>query len=345
MTGPNERVFARALVASMADDVGQPPDEVLAQILEVTAQVRPLPRFIALIVEPPMVMPQRVVVGIRRNRLLMAAAALLVATSLVASGVAGAWLGDLLAPTPAPDALDRLRSATTVRVAVSPAHPQLSASDGTLSGFDVDVAIAVADRLGLEATIVPMARSQLATSSAEWDVALPTQADWSLDRDVYLVTDSYYAWRREVLVPADSGAATLPDVQGQPMCAIAGDAGAHWLLGEFSPPGPDPAPTALVPSTLILRDSDDACLADLADGTVRAVVSAAMSRADLADHPELRSIASLPPEPRAIVVRRAGPDPTSLLGEIERALDDMRRDGTLARLSTERFGENLTMAP
>ena len=84
MSAGNDRILARALVSAMNDDVGQPPEEVLARVLGETEQARPLPRLVALVVEPPIVMPARVVVGIRRSRLLMVAAALLIATTFVA---------------------------------------------------------------------------------------------------------------------------------------------------------------------------------------------------------------------------------------------------------------------
>ena len=146
MSAGNDRVLARALVSAMNDDVGQPPEEVLARVLGETERARPLPRLVALVVEPPIVMPARVVVGIRRSRLLMVAAALLIATTFVASGIAGAWVERLTAPSKPPDALERLQSLGTVRIAVSP--------DGVADSFEADVARALAERLGLPVSVV-----------------------------------------------------------------------------------------------------------------------------------------------------------------------------------------------
>ena len=337
MSAGNDRILARALVSAMNDDVGQPPEEILARILGETEQVRPLPRLVALVVEPPIVMPARVVVGIRRSRLLMVAAALLVATTLVASGIAGGWVERLTAPSKPPNALERLQSLGTVRIAVSP--------DGAADSFDADVARALAERLGLPVTMVPVATTDLTGSSASWDVALPAAPEWSLDRDDFMVTEPYYAWSRAVLVPVGSGATSLADVQGQPICAVAGDLGERWLMGALSSPGPSLASVPPLPSAMILRDNDAACLAALEEDTVRAVVTASMSPADVAGRTDLRSVASLPPEPRAIVVSRDGPDPSAFIRAIEDTLDDMQRDGTLGRYSTSRFGADLTVQP
>ena len=230
MSGGNDRVFARALTSAMNDDVGQPPEEVLARVLGETERIRPLPRLVALVVEPPIVMPARVVVGIRRSRLLVVAAALLIATSFVASGIAGAWVERLTAPSKPPDALERMQSLGTVRIAVSP--------DGGADSFDADVARTLAERLGLPVRVVAVPASDLMTTRASWDVALPTVPDWSLDRDDFVVTEPYYAWPRAVLVPTGSGGTSLADVQGQPICAVAGDLGERWLMGAMASPGP-----------------------------------------------------------------------------------------------------------
>lgn len=337
MSAGNDRVLARALVSAMTDDVGQPPEELLARVLGETERARPLPRLVALVVEPPIVMPARVVVGIRRSRLLMVAAALLIATTFVASGIAGAWVERLTAPNKPSDALERLQSLGAVRIAISP--------DRAADSFDTDVAGALAERLGLPVSMVAVATSDLTASVASWDVALPMAPEWSLDRDDFAVTEPYYAWPRQVLVPTGSGATSLSDVQGQPICAVTGDLGERWLMGALSTPGPTLANVPPLPSAMILRDTDAACLAALEDGTVRAVVTAAMSPIDVAARSDLRSVGRLPPEPRAIVVSRLGPDPSGLIAAIEDTLGDMRRDGTLGRLSTSRFGVDLTVQP
>ncbi len=337
MSAGNDRILARALVSAMNDDVGQPPEEVLVRVLGETERARPLPRFVALVVEPPIVMPARVVVGIRRSRLLMIATALLIATTFVASGIAGAWVERLTAPSKPTDALERLQSVGTMRIAISP--------DGAADSFDADVARALAERLGLPLSVVAVAPSDLAATAASWDVALPMVPEAGLDRDDFVVSEPFYAWPRAVLVPTESGGTSLADVQGQPICAVAGDLGERWLMGALGSPGPSLASVPPLPSAMILRDTDEACLAALEDGTVRAVVTAAMSPAELGARTNLRSVASLPPEPRAIVVSRDGPDPAALMAAIEATLDDMRRDGTLSRHSTTRFGADLTVQP
>jgi outer membrane protein assembly factor BamB len=86
MTTPMDRGLERALVAAMIEDVGQPPERLLAEILGKTQAGRPLPTVVALLAAPPMVLPTRVAVGVRRNRILLLAAALLLVGAALLAG-------------------------------------------------------------------------------------------------------------------------------------------------------------------------------------------------------------------------------------------------------------------
>jgi outer membrane protein assembly factor BamB len=81
----SDRVFERRLTAALIDDVGRAPEAVLARVLGETERIRPLPQVLAVLAEPPMVMPERVLVGVRRKWLLLAAATLLLLTGLIAA--------------------------------------------------------------------------------------------------------------------------------------------------------------------------------------------------------------------------------------------------------------------
>ena len=81
------------------------------------------------------------------------------------------------------------------------------------------------------------------------------------------------------------------------------------------------------------------CLDDLAAGEVDAVVTSALTAADIAVRPAVRTLGQpILLDPRTIVARTDGPDPTTLLQAADEALGEMRADGTLADLSRGRFG-------
>jgi ABC-type amino acid transport substrate-binding protein len=271
---------------------------------------------------------------------LVAAATLILMGSLVAHALIGGWLAPPTTPSPSPDALQRLMSGGVLRVAVRPDHPQSSATDGTVHGFDADVATELARRLGLRVELVVLAPTKLFAQSGGWDVGLPSTPAWSVDSTAFLSTSAYYAWPHLLLVPAASGATSVEDVQGQPICAVAGDAGQGWLLGRYDGVGQGAASTPPIPSTLLLKASDAECLAALESGQVRAVVTATMLPDEAASRPGIQAIDGPAPEPRVAVVARE--NSSGLLAAVDREIDAMRGDGTLVRLSQARFGADLT---
>jgi hypothetical protein len=92
--------FERLIADSMAGDTrGDAPDRVLNQILTTTSRVRPQPRWLALIKEPPMRLSSRVAVGSPTFRL--ASIAALTMALILALGAAVA-VGASLLPSPAP---------------------------------------------------------------------------------------------------------------------------------------------------------------------------------------------------------------------------------------------------
>jgi ABC-type amino acid transport substrate-binding protein len=258
--------------------------------------------------------------------ILLLAAALIVALSLLGIAVAG-WLPRI----PAPDALALIRSAGVVRIAVDSGTPQDLQPRGRPDEFGPEVADVLGARMELKVTVLPIAADELSRRFRDWDVALPWIASWEVDKTLLRPTPPLYGWPRVVLVRADSGASSLRDVAGQPVCAVAHDAGQDWLLGDFGPPDASPSSAPQLPSALIVRNDDAGCLQALDEGTVVAMVSARLSPADVGALPRLRVVAALPVETR--------------VAELSRVVGDLHDDGTLARLTRDRFGADLTVTP
>ena len=87
--------------------------------------------------------------------------------------------------------------------------------------------------------------------------------------------------------------------------------------------------------TLVTDPDDDACLARVADGDADAMVTAAWPRADIASRSGYRVLqeTEMALEPRAIVARSDGPDPTELLVALDDAIRALRADGMLTDLA------------
>ena len=137
---------------------------------------------------------------------------------------------------------------------------------------------------------------------------------------------------------AASGRSTIDDLAGQAICAVEGDVGESWLRGE----GGD-AP--IDGSVVVTRASDAECLAALADGAVAGMVTARMGPADLAARPTLAVLRGPPAEPRVVITSLAR-RPGSLMADVDAAIGELLADGTLTRLSKNRFGGyDLTRSP
>jgi ABC-type amino acid transport substrate-binding protein len=262
-----------------------------------------------------------------RTHRLLVAAALLVGTVGV-SVVVGALISrqnDL-----APDLLERVRTAGVLRVAVRPDHPQLLTPSAGLDGFDIDVADEIGSRLGLAVEIVPIAAGTMLMPEQvdRWDVALPSVPQDTVDTGRFEPSVPYYSWPHFLLVPSSSAASSLQDLAGQPICAVQGDSGERWLAAQAAGGSRN---------DVIVRGSDDECLDALATGDVAGAVTARLGPADLDVRPAFRAIPGPPAEPRTIVAGLRQ-NPFTLIARIDEIVGELRGDGTLERLSGNRFG-------
>ncbi len=233
------------------------------------------------------------------------------------------------------DLLREVDEVGTLRIAVRPDAPQAVA--GNLEGFDVDVGKAVAVKLGLIPTVVPVNASEMpGDGGTTWDVGMPSDAVIASDSRL-IAGSAYYRWPVYLVVPATSSATAITDLAGKSICVTEGSAGAGWLDHQADELVTVASPTPLG-ATAIVSTGDQACLDALAAGTADAMASARMSFADLSIRPSVRSIGEVLSESRTFVAARGGPDPSALLGRIDAALSVLRADGTLADLSRNRFG-------
>ncbi len=276
----------------------------------------------------------------------LAAAAALVLVLIGSFVVAG---GHLIRRPTTSTLLDEVRAAGAIRIAVRPDAPQVPAP-GPFGGFDDDVAQEVAARLGLRTLLqVVPADQMVGGANGGWDAALPSTVLSRDGADRFQSTSPYYNWPVYILVAASSGSRSMSDLDGATICAETGSVGESWLLGRLADMAGIEAAVA-PPSTPTVRSLDDeqACLDDVSGGRSAGMVTTTLLMADLATRPALSVLTGRPVlyEGRTIVADRTGADPDTMIREIQRVLDSMRDDGTLADLSARRFGgEDLSVPP
>jgi cystine transport system substrate-binding protein len=268
-----------------------------------------------------------------------AGASVVVALLAVRGGLVSPGTGDLRA---------RVTDTGVLRIAVRPDSPQVLLPNDAYAGFDVDVAQEVARRLGLRAELVvePFSEMLATTSEANWDVALPS-ASLSADRaSGYRASAPYYYWPSFLIVPASPPVLNIDALNGAKICVASGGVGQPWLSGRL-PPDVHQLTQPPTGATVHTRPDDAACLAEVSEGRSDAMVSTHLSAADIDIRLEFQALTGAPVvvEDRRVIARRSGPDATSLLADIERTIDAMRADGTLAQFSRNRFGGADLTAP
>jgi len=282
--------------------------------------------------------PSLRLLGGKRPRWPLLLFAAMLAVGIVGALGVGAWR-NLLATRL--DLLTEVRIAGKVTIAVRPDHPQFSMDGQVATGFDVDFARELARRLGVTANIVvePAASMLSAPGTGAWQLALPSLASWNVPSSAFVESRPYYQWPHFLVVPTAAPATTAAELAG-PICAVSGDGGEAWLRGDY---GGSPPPGASY--TVVTRATDDECLSLLLSHEAVGAVTADLTGGDLQARGGVRTIAGLDPEPRVVVLQRAsvnGAETASLLVAIDESIDAMRRDGTLGRLSENRFGIDLT---
>lgn len=225
------------------------------------------------------------------------------------------------------DPAARIREAGMLRVAMDPSFPPFEFVDAAdrSAGLDVDLAWALAERLGVQAHFVTT------TYDGLYDALIVGRADIIISalypdptRTRDFVFSAPYFNAGEMLVAPQSAAITGPDdLAGRRVAAVFGADGHMAALGWEETLSPPP--------TLTLYPSAAEALAALAAGEVEAaIVDGLAARAAAArGAPAALTAVLVTDEPYVIAARR---DDSALITLFDAYLDALRGDGTLDAL-------------
>ena len=207
--------------------------------------------------------------------------------------------------------------------------------DGSYVGFDLDLAKEVADRLDMEYVAQPIA----------WDSKDQELESGNVDciwngftingrEDDYTWTDAYMNNDQIVLVNPDSGITTLADLEGKTVCVQKDSSGLAALTDntELSDTFGD----------IVQVDSYLNAIMELESGAVDAVVMdelVAYYECDAAEGEFVILDESVSSEQYGVGFLLGN---TELRDKVQKALEDMAEDGTLAEISIKWFGEDIT---
>ena len=155
-----------------------------------------------------------------------------------------------------------------------------------------------------------------------------------------------YYWRSAAVVgTAGSRISASSDLDGKSLCVVSGSLAERWLAGTLQlPAGAAARPPAA--ASAVARPDAASCVAAVRDGSVTAYV-ADWGFGVGTPGPGLE-LSPLVPFSAGVVtaVDPSNPDGKQVLAAIDRAIGELRADGTLQRLSERRFGGvDMTVRP
>lgn len=222
-----------------------------------------------------------------------------------------------------------------------------------MQGFDVDVAKAIGDALGVE-TCFATPNWDIITAgnwADKWDVSVGSMTITTDRLKVLDFSVPYYYTPAVVAVHADAPYTSIDELAGMALCAGASTTYDVWLnqgdmgLPESSIYAQPPADVTAVP-----LDTDQECAQALASGRqdfVGYVTSQTVVNANIAAGLPVKQLGSpVFSENLAASFDKSSTLPTDTLrAEVDRIITGMHNDGTLTALSTQWFGEDITMDP
>lgn len=266
--------------------------------------------------------------------------------------------GEPVAPVAADDLLAEILENGVIRVSTDANYEPQSFlnSSGEFIGFDVDVAKEIAARLGVEVEFVTPDWDLITAGNwgGQWDMSVGSMTATTARAEVlHFATPAYYYTPAQFAAAADSGIATLADLNGKTICVGLSTTYETWLSGDLAALGlPESSYYADPPSevTIIPLQTDNECAQQIQAGrnefqaflTSNTVVEAAI-REGVAIVKIGSPVFS---ENLSVAFDRASvKDPASLVAKVGEIIAAMHADGTLSGFSTTWFAADLTADP
>jgi len=224
-----------------------------------------------------------------------------------------------------------------------------------MQGFDVDVAAAIGEYLGVETCFATPSWDAITAGSwaDKWDMSVGSMTVTTARQQILDFSVPYYYTPAVVAVAADSGIDSLEGLSGQAVCAGGATTYETWLNNDIEGLGlPEASIYAEVPAdvTVVPLETDQECAQSIASGRkdfVAYVTSETVVDANLAaGMPVIKLDGAVFSEDLAAAFDKASSlDTTSLRAKVDELFNAMHEDGRLSELSNKWFEVDLTAAP
>ncbi len=261
------------------------------------------------------------------KRLFAAALAVLMLATAMTMAVSAEESGDLLS---------RIQERGTIVVGLEGDWAPWSyvGEDDELTGYDVEVAKAIADKLGVELQIVPGEWDGLfaGMDAGRYDLVI-NGVEVTEDRaEKYDFADPYAYIRTALIVRGDNDDIhTFEDLKGKKT--------ANSIASTYMNLAESYGATCYGVATL------DETLTMVLQGRVDATLNAIVSYTDyMSQHPDsnLKVVATTEDASNVAIPMRKGDDTATLREAVNQAIAELREEGTLSELSIRFFGEDIS---
>jgi len=232
--------------------------------------------------------------------------------------------------------------------------PSDALTTAEMQGFDVDVAKAIGDGLGVETCFATPDWDVITAGNwaDKWDVSVGSMTITTARQQILDFSVPYYYTPAVIAVRSDAGIASMADLDGQTLCVATSTTYEFWLNHDMEGLGlPDSSIYAQAPNvTVIPLPTDQECAQAIAAGRedfVGYVTSQTVVNANIAaGFPVVQLGSPVFSEDLAAAYDKSSTLPTdSLRAEVDKIITAMHSDGRLSALSNQWLGEDLTMAP
>jgi len=223
-----------------------------------------------------------------------------------------------------------------------------------MQGFDVDVAKAIGDDLGVETCFATPSWDAITAGNwaDKWDVSVGSMTITTARQKILDFSVPYYYTPAVVAVRADSGIKDLAGLEGKALCAGSSTTYEQWLNHDMTGLGlPESSIYAQAPNvTVVPLETDQECAQAIAAGRedfVGYVTSATVVDANIAaGFPVVKLGSPVYSEDLAAAFDKKSSLPTDTLrAEVDKLFNAMHSDGRLTELSNKWFSADLTQSP
>jgi polar amino acid transport system substrate-binding protein len=232
--------------------------------------------------------------------------------------------------------------------------PSDALTTAEMQGFDVDVAIAIGDGLGVETCFATPSWDTITAGSwaDKWDISVGSMTITTARQEALDFSVPYYYTPAVVAIRADAGFSSLADLDGEALCAGASTTYELWLNKDIAGLGlPEASIYAEAPNvTVVPLSTDQECAQAIASGRedfVGYVTSETVVDANIAEgFPVVKLGSPVFSEDLAVALDKSSTLPIdTLLAEVSKIVTALHADGTLSDLSVKWFELDLTKAP